>query len=151
LHGSYTGTCTRSYYPVSSTIRKLDLLDIDYPDRYFDIVICNHILEHIPDDLAAMKEIFRVIESQGTAILLVPIGAKLNETYEDATKVTAKERAQAFGQYNHVRIYAEGDYLDRLRSVGFRATAETLRLSEKGRVQYGINGREKIYVAAKPA
>lgn len=141
----------RSYYPVSSTIRKIDLLDIAYPDRYFDIVICNHILEHIADDLVAMKEIFRVMKSQGTAILLVPIGAKLSKTYEDATKVTAEERAQSFGQGNHVRIYAERDYVDRLRSVGFRVTAETLRLSEKDRVKYGINGREKIYLAAKPA
>ena len=84
-------------------------------------------------------------------MLLVPIGAKLSKTYEDATRVTPEERAHAFGQYNHVRIYAEGDYLDRLRSVGFRATAETLRLSEEDQVRYGINGREKIYVAAKPA
>jgi hypothetical protein len=81
----------------------------------------------------------------------VPIGAKLKKTYEDASKRTAEEQAQAFGQYNHVRIYAESDYLDRLRSVGFRTTAETLGLSEEDRFRYGINGREKIYVAAKPA
>ena len=141
----------RSYYPVSSSIRKIDLLDIDYPDGYFDLAICNHILEHIPDDLTAMKEIFRVLKLQGIAILLVPIGAKLEKTYEDASKRTAEERAQAFGQYNHVRIYAESDYLDRLRSVGFRTSAETVGLSEQDRFRYGINGREKIYVAAKPA
>lgn len=141
----------REYYPVSSSIRKVDLLDVDYPERYFDIVICNHILEHIPDDLTAMKEIFRVLKPSGVAILLVPIGAKLKETYQDTSKLTAEERAQAFGQYNHVRIYAESDYLDRLRSVGFRVSAETLRLSEGDRFRYGINDREKIYIAAKPA
>jgi SAM-dependent methyltransferase len=141
----------RPYYPVSSSIRKIDLRAIDYPDRYFDIVICNHTLEHVRDDLTAMREIFRVLKVSGIAILLVPIGAKLKQTYEDPSKITAKERAQAFGQYNHVRIYAENDYLDRLRSVGFRVTAETPKLSDEDRLRYGINDREKIYVGARTA
>jgi SAM-dependent methyltransferase len=141
----------RSYYPVSSSVRKIDLLGIEYPDRYFDIVICNHVLEHIPDDIAAMSEIFRVLDASGTAILLVPIGARLEQTYEDASKLSPDERAFAFGKDDHVRIYAEGSYLARLRSVGFRVSAQTLDLSEKDRVRFGINGREKIYVAIKPA
>jgi hypothetical protein len=63
-----------------------------------------------------MKEILRVLKHSGiTILLLVTIGAKLKETYQDASKLTAGERAQEFGQYNHVRIYAESDYLNRLR------------------------------------
>jgi SAM-dependent methyltransferase len=141
----------RHYHAVSSKIRKIDLLHVDYPDRHFDIAICNHVLEHIPDDLTAMKEIYRILKPSGIAILLVPIGAKLGRTFEDASKVTAAERAQAFGKSDHVRIYAECDYLDRLRSVGFRATVETPNLGEGDRFRYGINNREKIYVAIRPA
>jgi SAM-dependent methyltransferase len=140
----------RSYYPVSSAVRRIDLLDIGYPDRYFDLAICNHILEHIPDDLTAMREIFRVLKSSGMAILLVPIGAKLRTTYEDPSKRTPEERARAFGQYNHVRIYSESDYLQRLRSVGFHTIAETPRLSEQDVARFGINAREKIYLAIRP-
>ena len=141
----------RSYYPVSSTIRKIDLLAIDYPDGHFDLAICNHMLEHIPDELAAMRQIFRVLRPSGIAILLAPIGAKLMTTHEDPSKQSPAERAEAFGQYNHVRIYAEADYLHRLRSVGFHTAAETVGLSEENVFRFGINAREKIYLATRPA
>jgi len=122
-----------AYYPVARTVRRLNLLHLDCADAYFDIIICNHILEHIPDDISAMKEIYRVLKPSGCAILLVPICAKLRTTFEDSSKTTDEERAQAFGQYNHIRIYAESDYLARLRSVGFHVTAEspTLKPTER--------------------
>ncbi len=139
----------KSYYSTSNNIRKVNLLSIDFPDQYFDMLICNHILEHIPDDRTAMKQILRVLKSPGLAILQVPIGAKLNDTYEDASKLTAKERSYAFGQDTHVRIYAEEDYLRRLQSVGFTTKAESIPLSAEDFFRYGIDSREKVYLAVK--
>ena len=98
---------------------RVDITDIRFPDASFDAIICNHVLEHIPDDLKAMKELRRVLKPGGWGILQVPISYLLKETYEDPSIVTTEAREQAFGQYDHVRIYAR-DYADRLSSAGFR-------------------------------
>ena len=96
---------------------KMDITDIHYPDEHFDVIICNHVLEHVPDDTKAMKEFNRVLKKDGWAILLVPIGMK-EKTYEDFSINTDEGRLKAFGQHDHVRKYGM-DYVDRLKSVGF--------------------------------
>jgi len=96
---------------------KMDLTAIPFENDTFDIVICNHVLEHVPDDKKAMNEIYRVLKKDGWAILLVPI-FDLDNTYEDWSITTDEGRLQAFGQIDHVRKYGR-DYLDRLKSVGF--------------------------------
>ena len=83
----------------------MDITKIDYPDDSFDVILCNHILEHIPDDHLAMQELFRVLKPSGWAILQVPIDLNRNETYEDFSIVSPQQRLKVFGQADHVRIY----------------------------------------------
>src|SRR4030042_3857710 len=97
---------------------KMDISDIKYEDASFGVIICNHVREPTPDDKKAMSELYRVLTPGGWAILQVPISLTLSSTYEDPGMVTPEEREKAFGQGDHVRIYA-GDYKDRLEQVGF--------------------------------
>lgn len=95
---------------------KMDITDIDFPDEYFDIIYCSHVLEHVLDDTAAMREFYRVMKRGGWAILNVPVRGQ--HTFEDASIIDPDERERVFGQSNHVRIYGE-DYIERLRIAGF--------------------------------
>ena len=97
---------------------KGDICDMPFEDNYFDFILCNHVLEHVEDDKKAMKELYRVLGKNGTAILQVPIDLEKKETYEDLNVKTKKERMEKFGQYDHVRIYGL-DYFSRLEKVGF--------------------------------
>ena len=100
---------------------RVDLTDMAiYPDASVDAFICSHILEHIPDDKRAMRELYRFLKSGGWGILMVPILLTINHTYEDPTKVTEAERMQHFGLEDHVRVYAKQDFVERLTTVGFR-------------------------------
>ena len=96
---------------------KMDIMDIHYPSETFDIIICSHVLEHVAEDIKAMKEIHRVLKNDGWAILLVPI-ADIDKTYEDSSITDEGGRFWAFGQNDHVRKYGK-DYEDRLKSAGF--------------------------------
>ena len=95
---------------------KMDICDIQYPDNSFDAIYCSHVLEHVPDDKQAMREFYRVLKTNGWAILNVPITRE--KTFEDPSIVDPKERLKAFGQEDHVRCYGQ-DYVDRLRDSGF--------------------------------
>jgi SAM-dependent methyltransferase len=95
---------------------RMDITDIQYPDEYFDVIYCSHVLEHVQDDKMAMKEICRVLKQGGWAILLVPITA--DRTFEDPSVVDPSERLRVFGQEDHVRRYGP-DYIERLHESGF--------------------------------
>jgi SAM-dependent methyltransferase len=99
---------------------RMDITDIPYPDGAFDAIFCSHVLEHVPDDLAAMKELRRVLRPDGWAVLQVPITG--GETFEDPSITDPAERERLFGQDDHVRIYGR-DIAGRLESAGF-AVAE---------------------------
>lgn len=107
---------------------KADILHMPFADDSFDVVICNHVLEHIVDDGKAMRELYRVIKPGGWGILQVPMKNSLAKTYEDFTITDPKERQKQFGQYDHVRWYGM-DYFDRLEHAGF--TVEKLSYSKK--------------------
>ncbi|MCK9224721.1 MAG: class I SAM-dependent methyltransferase [Candidatus Muirbacterium halophilum] len=96
----------------------MDITDLKFEDNKFDIIICNHVLEHIDNDIKAMKELYRVLKKDGKAILQVPLALNIQNTYEDRSVIDEDERENKFGQKDHVRIYGM-DYMDRLRSVGF--------------------------------
>jgi SAM-dependent methyltransferase len=121
-------------------VEKIDLANINYPDNSFDIVICNHVLEHIPNDIQAMREIYRVLKVGGHAILQVPI-REVERTIENEAK-TDKKRLELYGQIDHVRIYGQ-DYFDRLLSVGFRIGKIT---PDKN---HAFNPKEKLFVCLK--
>lgn len=132
---------------------ELDITDIGFPDGSFDAIICNHVLEHIIDDGKAMSELYRTLKPGGWAILQVPISLTLKNTYEDFSITTAKAREEAFGQRDHVRIYAE-DYQDRLAQAGFKVcvfkwVAEAKNFGGRRNV-FGLNEEECVYFARKP-
>ena len=97
---------------------KADICNLPFQDNSFDVILCNHVLEHIPDDTKAMQELYRVLKPGGWGIFQIPQDLKREKTFEDNTITDRKERARIFGQYDHVRIYGR-DYFDKLRSIGF--------------------------------
>ena len=96
----------------------MDVARAAFADNVFDAVLCNNVLEHVPDDRAAMKELRRVMKPGAWAILQTPISLTLNATDEDLSVTSPQEREARFGQGDHCRMYAR-DYFDRLESVGF--------------------------------
>lgn len=100
---------------------KMDITDIYFRDNVFDVILCNHVLEHVPDDKRAMRELYRVLKPGGWAILQVPIGVE--KTIEYPSVVSAEERERLFGQADHVRRYGL-DYKDRLEEAGFKVRVD---------------------------
>ncbi len=129
---------------------KADICDLPFEKESFDLILCNHVLEHILDDFKAMKEIHRVLKYGGKAILQVPIETNREKSYEDPKITSAKERSKKFGQYDHVRIYGM-DFFDRLIKVGFRTEKIDLTSTMKNEeiVKYGLIKGELIPVAWK--
>ena len=99
---------------------KIDITDIQYPDESFDAIYCSHVLEHVTDDLAAMREIRRIVRRDGWVIFQVPLCA--DRTFEDRSIVDPAERERVFGQSDHVRIYGR-DFAERLRAARFSVAA----------------------------
>lgn len=100
---------------------KADITALPFEDHTFDVIFCNHVLEHIPDDKKAMQELYRVMKNGGWGIFQIPQDLKRENTYENFNITDPKERAKHFGQYDHVRVYGR-DYFERLSSVGFNVT-----------------------------
>lgn len=119
------------YKTIDGTIQKQNATHFSFGDNSFDLVIGNHILEHIPNDKKAMKEIFRVLKPGGRAILQVPYSEQLDETIENPGINNPAQQSYLFGQKDHVRIYFLGDYVSRLQRTGFRAEIVTYEALEK--------------------
>jgi len=98
---------------------KADICDLPFKDNEFDVVFCNHVLEHIPEDYKAMQELYRVLKKGGFGVFQIPQDLNRATTFEDDAITDKKQRAEIFGQYDHVRVYGR-DYFDKLRAVGFR-------------------------------
>ena len=129
---------------------KADILDLPFEDESFDVIFCNHVLEHIEDDRKAMSELYRVMKKGGWGILQVPMKNSLEKTYEDFTITDPKERQKNFGQYDHVRWYGM-DYFDRLKSVGFDAEANfySQKFSDADIKKFGLNRNEILPIVRK--
>jgi predicted SAM-dependent methyltransferase len=127
-----------------------DICNLPFEDNQFDFILCNHVLEHIPDDFKAMQEIYRVLKPDGTAILQIPLENDRDVTFEDDSITDRKERARIFGQYDHVRVYGM-DYFDRLAQVGFDVNAVdyTKELGAKKVDRYRLAAGELIPVVRK--
>jgi hypothetical protein len=102
---------------------KADICNLPFEDNQYDLLFCNHVLEHIPDDTKAMKELYRVLKPGGMAILQIPQDLNRATTFSDDSITDEKERAAIFGQYDHVRVYGR-DYFDKLRAIGFTVVEE---------------------------
>jgi SAM-dependent methyltransferase len=98
---------------------KADICDLPFKENEFDVIFCNHVLEHITDDTKAIQELYRVLKPGGFGIFQIPQDLSRAKTFEDNTITDKKERAKIFGQYDHVRVYGL-DYFDKLKAAGFK-------------------------------
>ncbi len=129
---------------------KADICDLPFKDNSFDLVLCNHVLEHIEDDKKAMRELYRVLKKGGTGIFQVPQDMNREVTYEDFSITSPEERAKHFGQYDHVRIYG-ADYFDKLREVGFQVQEMkfTNKMTSALVEYYGLDENEVLPISTK--
>jgi SAM-dependent methyltransferase len=123
--------------------RVLDVTRLPFPDASFDVVLCSHVLEHVPDDRLALRELRRVL--RGFGVLQVPIHP--GATDEDPTVTDPDERRKRFGQSDHVRRYGP-DFAERARSAGFDVTADTYaaRLPATEVTRFGLDPEETLFV-----
>jgi hypothetical protein len=104
--------------PAQDADLRLDVTALDLPDGAFDAILCSHVLEHVPDDRAAMAELRRVTAPGGFTLVMVPLALDRAATYEDPAITAPADRERAFLQSDHVRLYAP-DIADRLGAAGF--------------------------------
>lgn len=129
---------------------RLDLTDLPVTSESFDAVICVHVLEEIPDDRKAMRELYRVLKPGGWALVSVPIRMD-QPTYEDSSITESLERQRAFGETAHVRIYGH-DLVDRLEECGFLVDVDLAEnVPMKTREKYGLRNDENIFFCTKPS
>ena len=127
----------------------MDITDIQYPEETFDVIICSHVLEQIPDDIKAMGELHRVLKSGGCAILLAKV-KNMEKTYEDFSITTPEGRLISFELSYNVRLYGM-DFIDKLKSVGFNVTMISGKelLSKEGVEEMSLIEEESIYFCKK--
>lgn len=128
----------------------MDVNEIPFEDDTFDVIFCNHVMEHMEDDYRAMKEILRVLKPGGWAIMQSPVYLWLDKTIEDPTVTDPLERERLFNQNDHFRKYGK-DYGDRLRTAGYKVTEDHFldELSEETRRRYALPKEEIIYLCEK--
>ncbi|CAN5511099.1 class I SAM-dependent methyltransferase [soil metagenome] len=128
----------------------MDLTDLKFGDNSFDVVICSHVLEHVPDDGKAMREMYRVLKPGGWAIINVPVEQAREKTFEDVTINDPKKQLELFNQPDHVRIYGR-DYVDRLKNAGFNVEVIQwfFHYDHNTRFKYGLKENEFIYLCSK--
>jgi SAM-dependent methyltransferase len=108
------------YQKIDPNIQFADATSLPFPDNAFDLIIGNHIMEHIPNDRLAMRELYRVLQPGGMAVLQAPFSESISHTLEEPNIQDPKQQSALFGQKDHVRIYSLPDYLLRLRETGFQ-------------------------------
>lgn len=126
---------------------RLDITDIALDSDSVDVLICSHVLEHVPDDASAMTEMRRVLRPGGSALIMGPVEYDRPETYEDPTITSPAARMAAFGQSDHVRLYG-ADFDERLRGAGFEVDPNRYaqKLPSDQAVHYGLDRDEILYV-----
>ncbi|MCU0419161.1 MAG: methyltransferase domain-containing protein [Cyclobacteriaceae bacterium] len=129
---------------------KMDLHQIPFPENTFDVVLCNHVLEHVADDIQALREIHRVLRPGGYAILQVPFFHPVPDTtYEDASITDPRAREKAFGQNDHVRKFGK-DYAHRITRAGLVAEGHEFANTLGGKAHFfGIEPKEILYIGRK--
>lgn len=135
----------------AGVMSRFDIQKTPFADQTFDVVLCNHVMEHVSDDSVAMAEVHRILKPGGWAMLQVPIALRLDHTIEDPTATTDAQRIERFGQEDHVRLYSRRDYIQRLQAAGFEVKVEsypaTLGSETVGR--FGLVEDEEVFVCSK--
>lgn len=129
---------------------EMDVTALTYQDNFFDVVICSHVLEHIPQDRKAMSEMFRVLKPGGWAILNTPVNMQAETTHEDIHINDPQKQLELFGQPDHVRVYGK-DFLTRLKEAGFETDVINFpsKFSHNEQFKYGFKKEELIFFAKK--
>jgi len=125
---------------------RIDVTDIDLPDESFDVILCSHVLEHVADDRQAMRELRRILKPGGWAILDAPIDPTRDDTFEDWSVTSPKDRARVFGQWDHVRTYGR-NYADLLRESGWSVTVDPIEVDMADATRMGLRQEaEHLYL-----
>lgn len=129
-----------------------DIQRLPFASNSFDLILCNHVLEHIPDDRQAMRELLRVLRPGGFALLLVPQDLSRAHTLEDPAINTPALREKFYFQRDHLRLYGQ-DYQDRLAHEGFRVEPIDYfaKLPSNLQSRYALRRDDLLYVGRKPA
>lgn len=130
---------------------KMDIHQIPFEENTFDAVLCNHVLEHVQDDIKAMSEIRRVLKPGGWAIMQIPFFSPIPEvTFEDPTITDPREREKIFGQDDHVRLFGK-DYSKRIARAGLTAIEDQFvnRLTTEEQNKFGLSAGEVLYKGVK--
>ena len=143
------------YWPVDIDPKKdireiVDITDIPFRDNEFDLIICNHVLEHVPDDKKAMSELYRVLKPGGKAMINVPIKMQMKETLEKEEYNTPELRTRYYGQSDHLRYYG-ADFGDKLRESGFYVTflRPNADMSDEELEKYGLQKYQTVFICEK--
>lgn len=123
--------------------KKMDITRIEEPSNRFDLVFCYHVLEHVPDDAAALSELYRVLKPGGQCLVQTPF--REGDIYEDASVVTPEERLKHFGQQDHVRVYSVDGLKERLERQGFDVEVKRFESDDV----LGLEDGEIVLIAKK--
>ena len=125
----------------------MDISDIHFNNDSFDVVLSNHVLEHVPDDRKALREFYRILKPGGFALITIPINWARHETYENPEVSSAEQRFAHYADVSHLRYYGR-DFEERLKQPGF--TVECWRLPQEEEARYGLLRDDVLWIATKP-
>lgn len=129
---------------------KADIQDLHmFSESQFDLIICSHVLEHVPDDRKALKELFRVLKPGGGAILMAPVVKKLDQVIEDPLLTDIPERWKRFGQDDHIRLYSPAGFAERITTAGFHLIKIGMQQLGSGIEEQGIDPSSVLYIGQK--
>ncbi len=151
-HGNIDHMCGALFpdeYSAFDPVR-VDVTKIDFGDEEFDVVICNHVLEHVREDETAIREIYRVLRPGGFAVLQVPLALDLQKTLEDPSIVNENDRKREYGHKDHLRLYGL-DYFERLGKAGFRVERDNPFKNEwlPDLKKYCLDEKEDVFIGFK--
>lgn len=150
IRKNYTGKYVSTDLFMTEVDVKSDIQDLkEFETNSFSLVICSHVLEHVPDDVAALGSIFRVLKPGGIAILLVPILKKADRIVEEIDLKDEAERWKKFGQDDHIRLYSSQGFQDRIKMAGFALEQYRAPALKVDLAKAGIQEEALIYIAKK--
>ncbi|MEL6486468.1 MAG: class I SAM-dependent methyltransferase [Pseudomonadota bacterium] len=135
-----------------SDVRKADLSDLSHlPQEHFDLVVCNHVIEHVPDVNLALTQLLSIMKNGATAIVQVPISMKLETSIELALDSTEAERIEKVGQHDHLRLMTRSDYVEHLQKAGFAVEEyDAFEDQPQAALRWALDPFEILFVVRKP-
>lgn len=128
---------------------KVDITNTPFEKETFDLILCSHVLEHVNDDRKALKELLRILKSDGRALIIIPV--EREKTFEDTSVTDPDERLRIFGQKDHVRFYGK-DFIERLKETGFKVNSFLPKdlFFDDDLIRYGIKiESDMLYLCVK--